>query len=153
MEIYSKNVNEIRKFNRFYTATMGFLSSRYLDSDYSIAETRILFEMNIYGTCIQSDIVKTLHIDKSYLSRMIQRFCKKGLVKKVKSDTDKRAVKITLTEAGKLETERLIALTNSNIQSQLADLSRDECDKLCKSLRTIISILSREEIRHESDSV
>lgn len=153
MEIYSKTVNEIRKFNQFYTVTMGFLSSGYLDSDYSIAETRILFEMNIYGTCIQSDIVKTLHIDKSYLSRMIQRFCKKGLDKKVKSDTDKRAVKITLTEAGKLETERLIALTNSNIQSQLADLSRDECDKLCKSLRTIISILSREEIRHESDSV
>lgn len=153
MEIYSKTVNEIRKFNRFYTVTMGFLSSGYLDSDYSIAETRILFEMNIHGTCIQSDIVKTLHIDKSYLSRIIQRFCKKGLVEKVKSDTDKRAIKITLTEAGKLEAKRLIALTNSNIQSQLADLSCDECDKLCKSLNTVISILSKEEIRHESDSV
>lgn len=153
MEIYSKTINEIRKFNRFYTVTMGFLSSGYLDSDYSIAETRILFEINIHGTCIQSDIVKTLHIDKSYLSRIIQRFCKKGLVEKVKSDTDKRAIKITLTEAGKLETERLIALTNNNIQSQLVDLSRDECNKLCKSLSTVISILSREEIRHESDSV
>lgn len=153
MEIYSKTVNEIRRFNRFYTVTMGFLSSGYLDSDYSIAETRILFEMNIHGTCIQSDIVKTLHIDKSYLSRIIQRFCKKGLVEKVKSETDKRAIKITLTEAGKMETKRLIALTNSNIESQLADLSYDECDKLCKSLSTVISILSKEEIRHESDSV
>lgn len=153
MEIYNKTVNEIRRFNRFYTVTMGFLNSGYLDSDYSIAETRILFEMNINGACIQSDIVKTLHIDKSYLSRIVKRFCKKGLVEKVKSDTDKRAVKITLTEAGKLETERLIALTNNNIQSQLADLSRDECDKLCKSLNTVISILSREETRHESDSV
>lgn len=153
MEIYSKTINEIRKFNRFYTVIMGFLSSGYLDSDYSITETRILFEINIHGTCIQSDIVKTLHIDKSYLSRIIQRFCKKGLVEKVKSDTDKRAIKITLTEAGKLETERLIALTNNNIQSQLVDLSRDECNKLCKSLSTVISILSREKIRHESDSV
>lgn len=144
MEIYRKTVNEIRKFNRFYTVTMVFLSSGYLDSDYSMAETRILFEMNIHGTCIQSDIVKTLHIDKSYLSRIIQRFCKKGLVEKVKSDTDKREIKITLTEAGKLETERLIALTNSNIQSQLVDLSRDECDESCKSLSTVISILNKE---------
>lgn len=39
MEIYSKTVNEIRKFNRFYTVTMGFLNSGYLDSDYSMAET------------------------------------------------------------------------------------------------------------------
>lgn len=146
MEIYSKTVNEIRKFNRFYTVTMGFLSSGYLDSDYSIAETRILFEINTHGTCIQSDIVKTLHIDKSYLSRIIQRFCKKGLVEKIKSDDDKRASKITLTEAGKLETARLIALTNRKILSQLADLSHDECDELCKSLNTVISILGKEEI-------
>ncbi|MDE6621255.1 MAG: MarR family winged helix-turn-helix transcriptional regulator [Lachnospiraceae bacterium] len=146
MEIYSKTVNEIRKFNRFYTVTMCFLSSGYLDSDYSIAETRILFEINTHGTCIQSDIVKTLHIDKSYLSRIIQRFCKKGLVEKVKSDDDKRASKITLTEAGKLETTRLIALTNEKILSQLADLSHDECDELCKSLNTVISILGKEEI-------
>lgn len=153
MEIYSKTVNEIRKFNRFYTVTMGFLNSGYLDSDYSMAETRILFEMNIHETCIQSDLVKTLHIDKSYLSRIIQRFCKKGLVEKVKSNTDKRAIKITLTEAGKMEAKRLIALTNSTIQSQLAGLSRDECDRLCKSLSTVISILSKEEIRHERDSI
>lgn len=153
MEIYSKTVNEIRKFNRFYTVTMGFLSSGYLDSDYSIAETRIMFEMNMHGTCIQSDIVKTLHIDKSYLSRIIRRFCKKGLVEKIKSDDDKRATKITLTEAGKMETKRLIALTNSKIQSHLTDLSYDECDELCKSLNSVISILSKEEIRHESNSV
>ena len=146
MEIYNKTVNEIRKFNRFYTVTMGFLSSDYLDSDYSIAETRILFEMKIHETCIQSDIVKTLHIDKSYLSRIMKRFYKEGLVEKIRSDDDKRAIKITLTEAGKKETDRLIILTNSKIQSQLTDLSHDECKELCKALNTVIAILSREEI-------
>lgn len=153
MEIYNKTVNEIRKFSRFYTVTMGFLSSGYLDSEYSIAETRILFEINTQGTCIQSDIARTLHIDKSYLSRIIQRFYKKSLVEKIKSDDDKRAKKIMLTEAGKMETKRLIALTNRKIRSQLTDLSPEECDELCKSLNTVISILGKEEIRHESDSV
>lgn len=155
MEIYNKTVNEIRKFNRFYTVTMGFLSSGYLDSDYSIAETRILFEMKNHGTCIQNDIVKALHIDKSYLSRIIQRFCKKGLVVKMRSDDDKRATKIALTETGKTETERLIALTNRKIQSQLMDLKcdEDECDKLCNALNTVISILGKEEITHESNSI
>ena len=145
MDIYRKTVNEIRKFNRFYTVKMGFLSSDYLDSDYSIAETRILFEMKIHGTCIQSDIVKALYIDKSYLSRIIRRFCKKGMVEKIRSDDDKRATKITLTEAGKKETDRLIALTNSKIQSQLTGLSNDECKELCKALNAVISILSKGE--------
>lgn len=72
----NKTINEIRKFNRFYTVHMGFLDSVYLDSSYSIAETRILFELKIRGTCIQNDIVKILHMDKSYLSRIISRFCK-----------------------------------------------------------------------------
>ncbi|MDO5345749.1 MAG: MarR family winged helix-turn-helix transcriptional regulator [Lachnospiraceae bacterium] len=144
MSIYDKLINEIRKFNRFYTVNMGFLDSSYLDSNYSIAETRILFEIKVHGTCIQSDIVKTLHIDKSYLSRLVQRFCKKGLVEKIKSNDDKRMTKITLTERGIEETERLIALTNKQIESQIKELDFDECDKLCNALNTIISILGKE---------
>ncbi|MCM1215182.1 MAG: MarR family transcriptional regulator [Lachnospiraceae bacterium] len=56
-------------------------------------------------TCIQNDIVKMLHIDKSYLSRIMKRFCQKGLVEKIKSNNDKKATKITLTQTGKAETE------------------------------------------------
>jgi len=101
MDKYDKTINEIRKFNRFYTVSMGFLNSDYLDTSYSIVETRILFEIKIYGICVQSDIAKTLHIDKSYLdksylSRIISRFCKNGLVEKVKSKEDKRITYIAL---------------------------------------------------------
>ncbi len=145
METYDKIVREIRRFNRFYTVNMGFLNSGYLDSNYSIAEIRILFEIKVYKVCIQSDIVKALHIDKSYLSRLVQRFCKKGLVEKMKSDNDKRMTKITLTAMGIEETERLIALTNKQIESQVRGLNSDECDKLCNALNMIISILGKEE--------
>lgn len=141
MDIYEKTINKIREFNRFYTVNMGFLNSDYLDSNYSIAETRILFEIKLHETCIQSDIVKTLHIDKSYLSRLIQRLCNKGLVMKVKSDGDKRTAGVVLTASGKQETERLIYLTNNRIASQIESLSFDNCDKLCSALDTIISIL------------
>ncbi len=144
--MYSKNrtIDEIRKFNRFYTVNMGFLSSNYFGSDYSIAETRILFEIMTQGICIQSDIVKLLHIDKSYLSRMISRLCKKGLVEKRKSKHDKRAVEIMLTETGKSESEKLIALTNRRIESQITELSSDKCDKLCAALCTVMTILDKE---------
>lgn len=144
MAFYDKVIEEIRRFNHFYTVNMGFLDSGYLDSDYSITEIRILFEIKVHETCIQSDIVKTLHIDKSYLSRLVQRFCKKGLVEKIKSDDDKRTTKITLTERGIEEIEKLTVLTNTQIESQVKGFDSDECDRLCTALNTIISILGKE---------
>lgn len=73
----------------------------------SLVETRILFEIKVHAKCIQSDIAKTLHIDKSYLSRLMKRFYKNGLIEKDKSEQDKRATYISLTEKGSVETERL----------------------------------------------
>lgn len=145
MDGYEKTISEIRRFNRFYTVNMGFLNSGYLDSKYSVVETRILFEIKTNKICIQSDIVKKLHIDKSYLSRIIQRFCEKGIVEKIKTDEDKRMTRIALTAMGNAETERLIELTNQQIKAQIAGLSTDECSNLCAALNTVISILGKGE--------
>lgn len=145
MNGYDKTINEIRKFNRFYTVSMGFLDSAYLDTEYSIAETRILFELKSYDKCIQSELAKVLHIDKSYLSRIVKRFYKDGMIEKDKSDEDKRAIYISLTEKGCMETERLIKLTNIQIEAKINKLSFDECNKLCGAMDTIISILGKGE--------
>lgn len=140
-----ETISEIRKFNRFYTVNMGFLDSGYLDTEYSIVETRILFEIKMHEKCIQSDIVKTLHIDKSYLSRIMKRFYKNGLIKKDKSNEDKRATYITLTEKGIVETERLINITDNQIRTKINGLSSEECDELCAALNMVILILGKEE--------
>ena len=144
MDMYDEVCNKIRAFNRFYTVQMELLSSNYLGSDYSVTETRVLFEIKNYSGCLQNDIVKTLHIDKSYLSRIIRRFSECGLVEKSKCDEDKRAGKLTLTELGEAETEKLIALTNSRITSQISGLDQGECNVLSAALGTVISILGKE---------
>lgn len=145
MSEYDKTIHEIRKFNRFYTVNMGLLDSGYLDTEYSIAETRILFEIKMRKKCIQSDIAKTLHIDKSYLSRLIKRFYKSGLIDRDKSDEDKRATYISLTEKGSVETERLIELANYQIKAKICKLNIDECNELCNAMNVIISILGKVE--------
>ena len=148
-----RTVNEIRKFNRFYTVHMGFLDLGYLDSDYSIAETRILFEIKMRETCIQSDIVKILRIDKSYLSRLIGRLCKKGLIEKTKAENDKRAFEVTLTATGHMETDRLIALTNSQIELQIKEFDSDEREKLCHALNTVTTILGKGNTSYEHNTI
>ncbi|MCI8410344.1 MAG: MarR family transcriptional regulator [Lachnospiraceae bacterium] len=145
MSGYDTTIKEIRKFNRFYTVSMSFLDSEYLDTEYSIVETRILFEIKVHEKCIQSDIAKTLHIDKSYLSRLMKRFYKNGLIEKDKSDEDKRVIYISLTEKGSAEIERLIELTNNQIKAKINKLSFDECNKLCDAMNVVISILGKGE--------
>lgn len=145
MNQYPTTIQEIRKFNRFYTVNMGFLDLEYYDTNYSIAEIRILFEMLTYRKCFQSELVKNLHIDKSYVSRIIKRFHKEGLLEKEQADKDKRAAYIYLTEKGQRETEQLIALTNSQIEKKIKTLSSAECIKLCEAMDTIISILGKKQ--------
>ena len=145
MNEYDKTVNEIRKFNRFYSASMGFLNSDYLDTAYSLVESRILFEIKMHKKCIQRDIAQNLHIDKSYLSRILKCFDKNGLIEKDKSDQDKRVTYISLTEKGNAEIEKLIELTNIQIKTKIGKLTSDECNELCNAIHRVISLLGKEE--------
>lgn len=145
MNGYDKTVKEIRNFNRFYSASMDFLNLDYLDTAYSLVESRILFEIKIHEKCIQKDIATNLNIDKSYLSRILKRFDKNGLVEKAKSDEDQRATYISLTEKGNEETEKLIELTNNQIKAKIDKLTFDECNELCNAINIVISLLGKEE--------
>lgn len=131
---------------------MGFLNSAYLSSDYSMAETRILFEIKTHGVCIQKDIAETLHMDKSQLSKILNKLHQKGLINKQRASEDKRAFKITLTETGKTETQRLVELTNSRIEAQIKNLTSAECIHLHDALQTVIEILRKEE-QYESHTL
>lgn len=152
MENRDKTIGSIREFNRFYTVNMGLLNGNYLSSRYSVAETRILFEIDRLKTCIQSDIVNAVKIDKSYLSRIIQKLYNKGLIDRSKTESDKREVKIILTADGKAEVEKLIGFTNERIKSQIENLNAIECDTLREALQTIILILGKGN-KDESSSV
>lgn len=145
MDIYTETIGEIRKFNRFYTVNMGFLDADYLESRYSVAETRILFEIKSRSICIQNDIVNALRIDKSYLSRIIQRFCNNGLIEKIKSGDDKRSAVLKLTALGNEEAERLVKLTDGRIGAKIACLTEKECDALRSALNIAATILGKGE--------
>lgn len=140
-----KIIDEIRKFNRFYAVNMGFLNQNYLESGYSAAETRILFEIRTHKVCTQSEIAKILRMDKSYLSRIINKLCAGGIVAKTKSDDDKRATRLSLTEEGEKETRRLIGLTNGRIESQLVGLTSEERRRLSDALHTVTTVLEKGE--------
>ncbi len=57
---------EIRKFNRFYTNIIGLVNQTILESPYSLAEARVLLEIDNAQQCTASDLTKLLQIDPGY---------------------------------------------------------------------------------------
>ena len=74
MEDKERVITQIREFNRFYTVLLEFLNRNYLDSGYSITETRILFELKQNCQMSANRLIEMLHLDKSYISRLIRNF-------------------------------------------------------------------------------
>src|SRR6202046_5866248 len=73
-------VTQVRAFNRFYTNVIGVLHDMYLDTPYTLTESRLLFEVARLGIVEVSWLRQALDIDPGYLSRVLARFESDGLV-------------------------------------------------------------------------
>ena len=73
-------ISSVRRFNRFYTREVGVLRRNFLDTPWSLAEMRVLFEIANGKGVTATDMGKALDLDAAYLSRMLQKFEKDGLV-------------------------------------------------------------------------
>lgn len=134
-------IKNIRAFNRYYTNLIGVLAQGYLKTHYTLTEARILFEISPIGKIDTSEIIASLLIDKSYLSRVLKKFEKNKLITKSKSEKDSRAWEISLTEEGIIELNLLNTLADKQLEDLLKDLSSTDIKQLSLHMNSIIDIL------------
>ena len=135
-------IKNIREFNRFYTDFLGSLNKKILNSKYSLPEARVLFEINNSKVCSAKDIVSTLNIDKSYLSRILKKLQRDKLIYKKKSDEDARNYYLMLSDSGKQELDALESSVSSRINELYDGLSETERKTLEQSMLQIKKILT-----------
>ncbi|MDQ6469739.1 bifunctional helix-turn-helix transcriptional regulator/GNAT family N-acetyltransferase [Flavobacterium sp. LHD-80] len=134
--------SKIRSFNRFYTAHLDILSQHYLDSDYSLTEVRILYEISESKTITAQKITEILNLDKGYVSRIIKRFLKENIILKVASLEDKRAFNIELSNSGRELLQSLNKKVEQQIEHKIENLNFFEKENLLNSMHTIKNLLS-----------
>lgn len=128
---------DIRQFNRFYTKVLGLFNNQILDIDYSLTETRILFEISERTECIANNLVQELNIDRSYMSRILRRFEKEGLIEKRSSIKDSRKNFLFLTKKG----EELLDIIHIQSDEQINQLFNGLSDSEINEIRISMMII------------
>ncbi len=87
--------------------------------------------------------MENIAIDEGYLSRIIHKFTKQGLIKKAPSSQDKRMHIIGLTEKGKKEFAKLNENSDKLIAALIEKLSKKELGDLTRMMERIHELLSK----------
>jgi DNA-binding MarR family transcriptional regulator/GNAT superfamily N-acetyltransferase len=134
-------IEALRRFNRFYTARIGVLQDHFLNSAFSLTEARVLYELARHEETTATALKKELRLDRGYLSRILRRFERRGLVRKQLSDSDARLSLLRLTAAGRAAFAKLNADQQGDIETMLAPLSASQQERLIQAVQTIEALL------------
>jgi DNA-binding MarR family transcriptional regulator/GNAT superfamily N-acetyltransferase len=146
MAIARNNVRiaAIRRFNRFYTRRIGVLRKSFLDSPYSLAEARVLYEIANGRSTTASDVGRKLDLDAGYLSRTLRNFEKRGLIVRKPSAHDARLSHLKLSPSGRRAFAPLERRSQRDTGAMLEKLAPAERARLIEAMHTIETLLAGE---------
>jgi DNA-binding MarR family transcriptional regulator/GNAT superfamily N-acetyltransferase len=136
-------IDAVRRFNRFFTRRIGVLREGLLHSPYSLAEARVLFEISHRDEPSASELARDLGLDPGYLSRILARFERRGLVHRARSETDGRRRILSLTPEGEEAFALLDERSREEVAEMLAEISEGGQRRLLEAMQSIESILSK----------
>jgi len=143
----AQRAERVRRFNRFYTREIGVLREHLHESDFSLTEVRILYELAHRAQLTASDLARELSLNAGYVSRIVSRFEKAGLLTKKRSGTDGRAAHLSLTKKGRSVFEPLEAASQREVVTMLERLKLPEQHQLVDAMTQIQSLLSSDDER------
>jgi DNA-binding MarR family transcriptional regulator/GNAT superfamily N-acetyltransferase len=141
------DTSRFRRFNRMYTRYIGTLNEGFLNSEFSLAETRILYELANRTEPAASEIAEALGLDPGYMSRVLRKFEQRGILSRRTSQQDGRSATLKLTSRGIAAFRKLNASSEEQAKKILGRLAPASRNELLRSMQSIERILTRPEER------
>jgi DNA-binding MarR family transcriptional regulator/GNAT superfamily N-acetyltransferase len=139
----------VRRFSRFYTRQLGLLRESLAGADYSLSESRVLWELAHRDKVTASQLAADLDMDAGYLSRILRRFGDDGLLKKVRAPGDARQSLITITAKGRKAFAPLNKGSHDQVAELLGRLSDAEQTRVIGAMATVEELLGHSTTRPE----
>ena len=135
----------LRRFNRFYTQRIGVLQEGLLDSPYSLAQVRVLYELAHPEPADEaptaSELSATLGLDEGYLSRIVHGFETAGMLTRRPSAADARRQLLALTRKGRAAFAPLDRRSHDQVGALLDTLGRGDQRRLVAASAAIERLL------------
>lgn len=134
-------IEAVRRFSRFYTRRIGVLREGLLDSPFSLAEARVIYELAHHEHATATGLCEALGLDAGYLSRLVRGLHERGVVEKEPSPEDGRRVLLSLTREGEEAFAALNAASRDSIGEMLSPLTPEERQRLTGAMATVEAVL------------
>ena len=134
-------ISDIRAFTRFYTPLIGALDAGHLQTPYSLAEARVIYELARRGRASPGELARALKLDPGYLTRINWRLTELGLTASLPDEKDRRSNSLALTAEGEEAFEQLDEATDDLVAGLIAPLDAGKKRELADAMRAIRSVL------------
>ena len=141
MAVRNEQIAAVRRFNRFYTRQIGLLDEHLNGSPFSYPEARIMYELAQNKDASASDLMASLGMDGGFVSRILVRLERRGLISRRRSEADGRVSHLNLTTRGQAEFADLNAASQRDMSRMLGRVKGDGPDRLIRAMRTIQDLL------------
>jgi len=129
----SDSVAVVRRFNRSYTQRIGVLEDSFLGMGMPLGPARLLFEIGAAPATAQA-LRARLGLDSGYLSRLLRRLERDGLIEVAPDPGDRRRRLVTLTGAGRDRWAELERRSDDQAQLLVDPLTPRQRERLARAL-------------------
>jgi MarR family transcriptional regulator, lower aerobic nicotinate degradation pathway regulator len=118
-------------------AVQGLLEHRAAEHDLSIIQTRLLGVLRDRRPTMH-ELARLLGLDKSSVTGLVDRAERRGLVMRVPSTTDRRAVLVSLTDEGRSLVSQAAARFGADVSSMLSPLPARDREALSRLISRLL---------------
>lgn len=137
-----KIISSVREFNRFYVELIGVMKNHILDLNYSLTESRIIFEIDTNKQITAREIKENLSLDEGYVSRLIKKLVKDKIIIRKQSLEDKRTYFLVLTEKGQEVANLINERSDNQVGDIFSDLNENQKVRVVELMNEIKNILN-----------
>jgi DNA-binding MarR family transcriptional regulator/N-acetylglutamate synthase-like GNAT family acetyltransferase len=141
MRVTAREIEQVRSFNRFYTRQIGLLREGFLETEYSLMQSRVLYEVARRPGARATDLMEEMGLDRGLLSRVLVGLERQGLIVRAVAEGDKRERLLKLTAKGKAEFAKLEARSKEQAGAMLEKLSGPGRQRLAAGMAEIEGLL------------
>jgi DNA-binding MarR family transcriptional regulator/N-acetylglutamate synthase-like GNAT family acetyltransferase len=141
MDASAPRVAAVRRFNRFYTGSLGLLDEGLLDTPWSLSDARLLYELAQRRDPTATELGRALRLDRGYLSRLLRGLERRGMLGRRRSEDDARRSHLRLTAKGRRGAALLDARSQAQVRALLAPLSEARQAQLVEAMGAIERLL------------